>query len=199
MQNKKRKNLLIVSVIAVFLLIAIRKIISQNELYIREDKIKNEEIEHIALVYRKENYAYGQEDYVYIIDDDGSVYYENLIQNADEYVECKSDFLSTVLKIYENQDKIMYKMSGFSELFREQLYETNYNWAVFKKELGGIDSSKCTYYCLIKEKEQYKLVKLREINVEYILPWNSDYKDICDYIDDIRGEIRDERKKDNKK
>lgn len=194
MKNKKRK-IVISCIIIVLIIIAVWWFFSKNELYIREEKIDNEEIEHIALVYRKENYL---DDYVYIIKEDGSVYYEDFEKNGDKYTELEGDFEAIVLEVYENEDNIKYYVEPFSANFKECLYNVNYNVALFKKTGVLFDAGKEPYCALIRIGDEYKLVELQQCGNNGKIPWSSDYKEVCEFIDEQRAIILELRQKDER-
>lgn len=186
---KDKKRIIIGSIAVILLVVIIITFCIKTELYIREEKINNEEIEHIALVYRDNNFASGAMDYIYIIDNDGSVYYEDLIDNSTDYNEYNTNILSMILNVYENDSKVKYKFEEFSDSFIDQLYTTNYNWSLFTK--GGVefDGGEQTYYALIKIENYYELIKLRQSGNLGKTSWNDNYNDICKYIDTIRMQI----------
>jgi len=186
MRNRIRK--ITICIIIIFLIFIVIHIVIKNDIYISEDTLERDKIEHIALVYRNENYTYEEIDYLYIIDENGDVYYEDLIVNRECYNE---DFTTTVTSVYENEEKKKYVLQEYTDSFKDLLYNTNYNWTVFNYQLGGLDSSKCTYYALIREEGEYVLVELKRIYSENKVSWNSDYNKICEYIDKIRKEIRE--------
>lgn len=197
MKGKNRKKIIIFGIAVIILIVLIVKLINENELYIRDEKIENEKIEHVALVYKYENWAFGHQEYMYIMDDDGSVYYEDFVKNGIDYIYCGEDVLAMALAVYENEEKIQYKFDKFSDSFKERLYTTNYNWAIFAKGSQGCDAGDENYYSLIRIGEEYELVKLERSGDWYARAWNWDYDAICDYMDDVRKKIYDEDMKKN--
>lgn len=187
---KNEKRMIIVSIILTLLIIILLAFFKNNKLYIHDDKIENEEIEQIALVYRNENYSYGHTDNVYIFDEDGTVYYEDFVNNANLYQDFEYDLMKKLLTVYENKDKIIYQFDEITNSFKEQLYKTNYNWSVFNKQGVIIDGGEQTYYALLKIGTEYELIKLMQNGSYGEIPWSGDYYDICNYMDGIRTQIR---------
>ena len=58
-----------------------------------------------------------------------------------------------------------------------------------------MDAGDENYYSLIKIGEEYELVKLERSGNGYARAWNWDYDAICDYMDDVRKKIYDEKEK----
>lgn len=190
---KKKKRIIICSIIIILLIIFAVLFFVKTDILVREEKIQNKDIEHIALVYKYENYASGHKEYVYIIDDDGSVYYEDFVRNANEYIDVEDDLLAMLLDVYTNEDKIEYQMDCFDDSFKEKIYNANYNWCIYEKEIM-MDAGDGEYYCLIKTLGEHKLVKLQQSGDHTYRPLNGDYKDICKYIDDIRKNVKKKEK-----
>lgn len=180
MKHKKMICIIVNFILIIIILFFISfhvKFSSQNE--------NNNHILEIALVYRNTCYSWGDMDYLYIIKEDGSIYYENLVEHAEQYEDIENTF-SIVMSVIGNEDKIEWQRDSFSEEIKNKLYDINYENIAFSIEKNDtVDRASEWYYCLLRTTEEYKLIKLKEIDRNVFLPKNKNVNDICEYVQSI--------------
>lgn len=107
---------------------------------------KYSDINQVALVYRYTNYSWGKTDYLYILTEDGNVYYENLMENAEKYDDLGEDSLALVLSIFGDKSKIKYQSESFMNEFKDELYSIDYDTVSLESESSAIIDGGDRYY-----------------------------------------------------
>ena len=151
---------------------------------------KYSDINQVALVYRYTNYSWGKTDYLYILTEDGKVYYENLIVNAEKYEDLGEDSLALVLSIFGDASKIKYQSDTFPYELKDELYSIDYDTVSLESESSAIiDGGDRYYYCLVLSQSEYRLVKICQNGYKISVPTNEKLMEICEYIDNIIKKI----------
>lgn len=117
------------------------------------DKLENNNIKNISLVYRYTNHAWGDFDYAYLIDMEGTVLHFNYIKQPGDRPSIDKDsidFRDDLLKNTESENYVdQYKTNIALREIKESLYSINYNTITLKYKNNAIDAGSECFYCLI--------------------------------------------------
>ena len=155
---KKRKKLLcILALVCVVLAVCGRILLHQI------DKSKCEDIVSITLVYRYSNYAWGNTDYLYIMREDGAVFYLDLEKYWEQHDESDTTLLDDILLVLQDDVNISYQSEELSSAIKDALYSIDYDGLSLKYELHAYDAESIDYYALVQRQSgESELVKLKE-------------------------------------
>lgn len=177
---------MIVLIFTIMVLLLILFVFKQSE----NKSNKYYDINQVALVYRYTNYSWGRKDYLYILTEDGNVYYENLMENAEKYDDLGEDSLALVLSIFGDTSKIKYQSESFPYELKDELYSIDYDTVSMESESSAIiDGGDRYYYCLVLSQSEYRLVKICQKGYKISVPTNTKLMEICEYIDNIIKKI----------
>ncbi|MDE6253018.1 MAG: hypothetical protein K2M78_10350 [Lachnospiraceae bacterium] len=180
MRNIKKENKVIMLIFTILVLLLIIFVFRPSE----NKSNKYSDINQVALVYRYTNYSWGKTDYLYILTEDGNVYYENLMENAEKYDDLGEDSLALVLSIFGDTSKIKYQSESFMNEFKDELYSIDYDTVSLESESSAIiDGGDRYYYCLVLSQSEYRLVKICQKGYRIYVPTNAKLMEICEYID----------------
>lgn len=154
----------------------------------------------VALVYRYTDYAWGQEDNLYIIRQDGAVFnyhktmkgHEDGQDDSDKNFDWDDDLLNTVLRIYSDDANIRYELDEIPDFIKDILYSLDYGAVSLKYKTDSPDAPAIAYYALTQDKNgNYGLVKLKEEGgrISKSRYANRKLNLICRYVEDSLSEV----------